>query len=136
MALKNLLQSPSLRTAVPIQVLAACHARATAAVAGGAVAEPAASVLRRWKLLILQHALDLLGKEDEDDLYFHDGGQQTKHLLTGLVSTFVSPNLPLKSNLRSKQLCSGPNLAVKSFQDRLSSSQRIKEKAKTLKASS
>ena len=73
---------------MPIQVLAACHSRTTAVVTGGAVAEPAASVLRRWMHLILQHALDLLGKEDEDDLYFHDGGQQTKHLLSGLVSNF------------------------------------------------
>ena len=88
MALRSLLQSASLRTAMPIQVLAACHSRTTAVVTGGAVAEPAASVLRRWMHLILQHALDLLGKEDEDDLYFHDGGQQTKHLLSGLVSNF------------------------------------------------
>lgn len=85
MALKSRLSQGHLKAKPAIGELSECHSRAAACLQSKALSGLLAAALLRWQLMIASHAFLQLQKEDEEDLYFTSGGQQTKYLLDGLV---------------------------------------------------
>lgn len=85
-ALKMRISHVNLKGNAPIDCLAACHSRASSAIASGKHSTEILQCLARWQQGMSQQAVQLLMKDDEDDLYFTNGGQQTRNFLDGLVS--------------------------------------------------
>ncbi|KAK9823993.1 hypothetical protein WJX72_006841 [[Myrmecia] bisecta] len=100
-----------------LQAYCAVYTRAAAELASPAAPPVVQAVLRQWQARLAAKALELLGEDEEEDLYF-EGGQQARQFLDGLVAnTLQVPFLEgmLSASSSAKDVAAWEKLLTKGF---------------------